>query len=110
MRGTEREREADTQGEGEAGSMRGAWCGTQSRVSRITPWAEGGAKRWATRAALAIMFYRRYSDLIHPRAESLYPFTNLSLFLLPHFPHPPSLETTFPLCFYEFDLNKRFHV
>ena len=35
------EREADTQAEGEAGSMRGARCGTGSWVSRITPWAEG---------------------------------------------------------------------
>ena len=40
----EREREAETQAEGEAGSRQEAWCGTQSRVSRITPWAEGGAK------------------------------------------------------------------
>ena len=38
------EREAETQAEGEAGSTQGARCGTQSRVSRITPWAEGGAK------------------------------------------------------------------
>ena len=37
MRDTKREREA----EGEAGSMRGARRGTRSRVSRITPWAEG---------------------------------------------------------------------
>ena len=41
---TEREREAETQAEGEAGSMQGARRGTRSRVSRITPWAEGGAK------------------------------------------------------------------
>ena len=40
----EREREAETQAEGEAGSMQGARCGTRSRVSRITPWAAGGAK------------------------------------------------------------------
>ena len=40
----EREREAETQAEGEAGSMQGAGRGTPSRVSRITPWAEGGAK------------------------------------------------------------------
>ena len=40
----EREREAETQAEGEAGSMKGARRGTQSWVSRITPWAEGGAK------------------------------------------------------------------
>ena len=40
----EREREAETQAEGEAGSMQGARHGTRSRVSRITPWAEGSAK------------------------------------------------------------------
>ena len=45
MRHTEREREEEeTQAEGEAGSMQGARHGTRSRVSRITPWAEGGAK------------------------------------------------------------------
>ena len=43
-RETQRERGAETQAEGEAGSMQGARCGTRSRVSRITPWAEGGAK------------------------------------------------------------------
>ena len=42
MRDTERERE--TQAEGGAGSVQGARRGTRSRVSRITPWAEGGAK------------------------------------------------------------------
>ena len=35
------EREAQTQAEGEAGSMQGARCGTRSRDSRIIPWAEG---------------------------------------------------------------------
>ena len=34
-------REAETQAGGEAGSMQGARCGTRSRDSRITPWAEG---------------------------------------------------------------------
>ena len=42
MRDTDRE--AETQAEGEAGSMQGAQHGTRSRVSRITLWAEGGAK------------------------------------------------------------------
>ena len=37
-----RERGRDTVGE--AGSMQGAGCGTRFRVSRITPWAEGGAR------------------------------------------------------------------
>ena len=43
MRDTQRERDRDT-AEGEAGSMEGARCGTRSQVSRIRPWAEGGAK------------------------------------------------------------------
>ena len=42
MRDTERETEA--QAEGEAGSMQGARRRTWSGVSRITPWAEGSAK------------------------------------------------------------------
>ena len=43
MRDTQREREAET-GKGKAVSMQGAHRGTRSRVSRIRPWAEGGAK------------------------------------------------------------------
>ena len=39
-----REREAETQAEGEAGSTQGARHGTRFRVSRITPRAAGGAK------------------------------------------------------------------
>ena len=35
------QREAETQVEGEAGSMRGARHGTLSWVPRIRPWAEG---------------------------------------------------------------------
>ena len=43
--GIERERESETQAEGEAGSMQGARCGTRPPgVFRIAPWAEGGAK------------------------------------------------------------------
>ena len=37
-------RETETQAEGEAGSMQGAGCATQSWVPKIMPWAEGGAK------------------------------------------------------------------
>ena len=37
-------REAETQAERGAGSMQGARGGTRSPDSRITPWAEGGAK------------------------------------------------------------------
>ena len=47
----EREGEAETGAEGEAGSMEGAQCGTRSRVSRIMPWAEGGAKPLSHQAA-----------------------------------------------------------
>ena len=44
MRDMRREREAEIQAEGEAGSMQGAQHGTQYQVSRIMPWAEDGAK------------------------------------------------------------------
>ena len=45
MRDTQRGGGAETQAEGEAGSMQEAGRGTQSQVSRITPWADlGGAK------------------------------------------------------------------
>ena len=44
MTDTEREIEAETQAEGEAGSIQGARHGTPSRVSRIRPWAKGGTK------------------------------------------------------------------
>ena len=37
-------REAETQAEGEAGSMQGARCGTRSQDSRIAPWAKGRCK------------------------------------------------------------------
>ena len=36
-----RDTEAETQAEGETGSMQGVRRGTPSRVSRIMPWAEG---------------------------------------------------------------------
>ena len=38
---TQRERDAETQAEGEVDSMQGARRGTRSRDSRITPWAKG---------------------------------------------------------------------
>ena len=40
----DREREAETQAEGEAGSTQGAPCGTRSQVSRVRLQAEGCAK------------------------------------------------------------------
>ena len=40
MRDAERERETDTQAEGEAGSMQGARRGTRSRDPGVTLWAE----------------------------------------------------------------------
>ena len=43
-RGRDREREREVQAEGEASSKQGTQCETGSWVSRITPWAEGGAK------------------------------------------------------------------
>ena len=42
---THREREAETQEEGKAGSLQGARRGTRSRDSRIAPWAKGRPPR-----------------------------------------------------------------
>ena len=58
MKDTEREREADTQAEGEAGSTQGARRGTWSQVSRITPWAEGGAKLLSHWGCLKLKFLK----------------------------------------------------
>ena len=60
MRDTERRREAVTQAEREAGSMQGAQCGTPSRVSRITPQAEGGAKPLGHRGCPSLVFFKDF--------------------------------------------------
>ena len=44
MRDTEKEREAETQAEGEAGFIAGSLTWDSTGVSRITLWAEGGTK------------------------------------------------------------------
>ena len=62
MRDTERE--AETQAEGEAGSMQGARCGTQSWVPRITSWAEGSAKLLSHRGCPEYMFYPERVQII----------------------------------------------
>ena len=54
----DRDREAETQADGEAGSMQGAWCGTWSRVSRIMSWAEGGAKPPSHPGVPIFVFFR----------------------------------------------------
>ena len=62
------QREAETQAEGEAGSMQEAQCGTPSQVSRITPWAEGGAKplgQWGCPFSILVKVTIIYS-LSHP--------------------------------------------
>ena len=50
-----RDRETETQVEGEVGSMQGAQHGTRSRDSRIPPWAEGGAKPLSHGGCLIIL-------------------------------------------------------
>ena len=41
---SEHEHGGEAEAEGETDSLQGAQRGTQSQVSRITPWAEGSAK------------------------------------------------------------------
>ena len=45
------ERHREAQAEGETGSMQGSRRGTRSRVSRVTSWAEGGAKPLSTQGS-----------------------------------------------------------
>ena len=87
MRNTERE--AETQAEGEAGSLRGARCGTQSQVSRITPWTEGGAKLLSHRGCLEhlplvqVMVLGSWDQVLHraplrePASPSVYVLASL---------------------------------
>ena len=96
---TEREREAETQAEGEAGSMQGAQHGIRSRVSRITPRAKGRRQTAAPPrdpmmslldgVSPAPLFLPRSSSLCLPLQSSL----NASL-------PPPSfhLKISFPPC------------
>ena len=53
-------RDTETQAEGEAGSMPGAQRGTRSRDSRITPWAEGGAKPLSHPGCPQLFFFFRF--------------------------------------------------
>ena len=56
----ERHREKQTQAGGEASSPQGAWCGTRSRDSGITLWAEGRCSTTEPpRRPLWVFFYLR---------------------------------------------------
>ena len=66
---TEREREAETQAEGEAGSMQGARRGIRSRVSRIAPWAKGRRQTTAPPRDPRFIFFNH-----HPYFHALYLF------------------------------------
>ena len=76
----DREREAETQAEGEAGSMQGAWRRTQSRVSRIMPWAKGRCSTIEPPRRLRIFFFfffDRYNRIL----EMYFLFLVISFFL-----------------------------
>ena len=60
MRDTQRE--AETQAEGEAGSMQGAQHGTRFPVSRMRPWAEGSAKSLSYPGCPRFRFYNVYKS------------------------------------------------
>ena len=60
MRDRHTHTEAEAQAEGEAGSMQGARRGNRSRVSRITPWAKGGAKPLSHLGCPVLFFNKIY--------------------------------------------------
>ena len=65
------EREAETQAEGEAGSMQGPRRGTRSRDPGVTPWAKGGTKPLSPRDALFCSTYEPVIPLlvIYPKKK-----------------------------------------
>ena len=64
----EREREAETQIEGEAGSMEGAWCGLDPESPGSCPGLKVALNLWATQAALYEYFICRCD---HPKLTNL---------------------------------------
>ena len=58
----DREREAETQAEGKAGSSQGALRGTRSQHPGITPWAD----HWATQVSQNLKSFNTNSDVGHP--------------------------------------------
>ena len=74
MRPRERESGAETQAEGEAGSTQGARRGARSPVSRIRPWAEGGAKPLNHQGCPVFIFFNCefvFGALLSQRPQSL---------------------------------------
>ena len=77
MRDTEKE--AETQAEGEAGSLQGAPCGTRSRTPGSGPGLEAGIKPLSHPGCLQIRFLkigeeRKKSPVISPQYKHLFAF------------------------------------
>ena len=92
----ERERKAETQAEGEAGSIQGALRGIRSQVSRITPWAEGSAKPLSHPGCPGNIFLNYFSinaslllfEITHwqsPVHSSEIVFVKITVILFPYF-------------------------
>ena len=56
---THTEKDSEIQAEGEAGSMQGAWCGTDPGLPGSHPGLKVALNRWATRAALMFPFFQQ---------------------------------------------------
>ena len=56
----EKEREAETQAEGEAGSLQGARRRTRSQDPGVTPWAEGRRSTRATRVPQDVVLFHMH--------------------------------------------------
>ena len=65
--------------------MQGAWRGTRSRVSRIRPWAEGGAKPLSHPGCPRYIYFKIFFiTAISQSSRSLFLFSVVSLTLLIH--------------------------
>ena len=69
MRDTERE--AETQAEGEAGSTQEAQHGTRSRVSRITPQAEGSTEPISHQGCPEFFFLKKRLSFVFTQTHTI---------------------------------------
>ena len=75
-----KEREAETQGEREAGSLPGAWCGTDPQTRDHTRSRRQMVNHWATQASqLWVLNVTDESQILPLKLTLYYKWTNLNL-------------------------------
>ena len=72
MRDTEREREAETQAKGEAGSLQGAQCGTQSWIQGSRPEQKADAEPLSHSGIPDLQYFKNNSPGIERKSKKTF--------------------------------------